>query len=89
MGGFVKAITNTFQTLVGGGPKAEAPPAPMIVQPAPLPAPKPTPVMPTIDDEAVRRARRRRLAETRSRSGRSSTIMTGGMEDVSSTDKLG
>ena len=44
---------------------------------APPPPPPPEPVtMPEADDEAVRKAKRRKLAEIQARSGRASTILT-------------
>jgi hypothetical protein len=42
----------------------------------PIPMPEPVPVMPTPDDEAVRKARGRSVAYQRSRQGRVSTIFT-------------
>lgn len=41
------------------------------------PAAAPLPVMPTVDSEAVRLARRRALLNMRNRGGRQSTILTG------------
>lgn len=35
-------------------------------------------VMPDADDEAIQKARRRQIAEIQARSGRASTILTGG-----------
>lgn len=44
---------------------------------APPPPPPPEPVtMPEADDEAVQKAKRRKLAEIQARSGRASTILT-------------
>ena len=44
---------------------------------APSPPPPPEPVtMPEADDEAVQKAKRRKLAEIQARSGRASTILT-------------
>lgn len=45
------------------GPKTPAPPPP-------------TPMMPTPDDDAVRAAKRKKLAADQSRQGRASTILT-------------
>ena len=41
-------------------------------------APKTQTAMPTADDEAIRRARQRQIAEVQSRSGRASTILSDG-----------
>lgn len=58
------------------GDKPEAPAAP--------PAPPPAAVMPLVDDEASRKAQKRRTAEMAVRGGRLSTILTEG-----GADKLG
>lgn len=49
-----------------------------------VPKPKPPPVMPTPDDEAVRRAKMLEIQKAQMRSGRQSTILGG-----SSTETLG
>lgn len=58
--------------ILGGGKKKKA---------EPVPEREPQ-VMPMADDEAVRRARRRSILEQRSRSGRSSTMLTGDSESL-------
>jgi hypothetical protein len=45
-------------------------------KPKKAPAFTPPPVMPTVDDEAVKRAQRRAVAEQQARSGRLSTVLT-------------
>ena len=47
--------------------------------PPPPKAPEPPPVMPTPDDEAVRRSKSRSVARQRARGGRVSTIFTSGL----------
>lgn len=69
MGGIVKAVGNVFSTILGGGaPKPPTPAAPT--------------VMPTPDDDAMKKAKRQSMAEQMSRGGRQSTILT-------DSDKLG
>lgn len=68
-------IGNAVGTILGGGEKA---PAPTVIQAPPPPAPevKEPPVMPTPDDEAIRKSQASSLARQRSRRGRQSTILT-------------
>ena len=51
----------------------------------PMPSPAPSPVMPTTDDEAVRRARKRAIAAQLQRSGRSSTILSAAYDSSGTT----
>jgi hypothetical protein len=62
--------------LIGGKSIMGAKPAPTVAPPA---------VMPTIDDEAVRRAKRNAIASAQQRGGRASTILSDGAKE----DKLG
>lgn len=80
MSGLFRAIGKLF-----GGGYDEPPPAPT---PAPTPAPKvePPPVMPQVNDEEVKRAKRRSLAAQQARRGRQSTILTSADE---AADTLG
>lgn len=66
----IEAITKPIGTILGGGP---APKAPVIEAPAPMPTP---------DDTAVNAARRRRLAAESQRSGRLSTLLSGGERET-------
>jgi hypothetical protein len=89
-------IGSMFSTLVSG-PKTPAtvappPPPPVIAAPVLAPekaAPVEMPDAPSRDNAVTRRAQRRRTAAIQSRGGRQSTILTGGMGDVGSTDRLG
>lgn len=63
-------------------PKAPPPPQPIKIDPVVVPEVKAPAPMPVTDDDAVKSARKKKLAETMARSGRSSTILTG-------TDTLG
>ncbi len=73
MGRAVQAVTDTVKTLISG-PKAimppEPPPAPAILEKEPVK------VMPTADDDAVKKAKRKKLAAVASRGGRQSTILS-------------
>lgn len=66
MGKALEAITKPIGTILGGGTKIQR-----------IEAPTP---MPTPDDDAVNAARRRRLAADQARSGRVSTLLSGGGE---------
>lgn len=62
-----------------GGGDAPPPPVTILQAPAALPAPPvptPTPRLPTVDSEAVQRAREEALARQQAMRGRSSTILT-------------
>jgi hypothetical protein len=78
MSGFFKAILGGIGTLLFGGDDE----APVVVPPAPVPTP---PVMPTPDDAAIQKSRRRALVAQRSRRGRVSTVLS----TPSETEKLG
>lgn len=67
MAKFFDPITNLFSSLFGGGDKPQAPPAPVLEPPTPMPMP---------DDEAVAAAKRRSIAAQMQRSGRQSTLLT-------------
>lgn len=71
-------VGGVVSSVLGGGGKGggEAPA---------IPAPKEPAVAPVPDDDAARRAERRRLAEIRARSGRASTILS----NIADGDKLG
>lgn len=73
-GGFIKSILGPVGSLLFGKEKAPKQPK--------LPALAPVTVMPTPDDDAVRRARRRNLISQLAQSGRESTVLT-------SSDTLG
>lgn len=68
-------IGNALGTILGGGEKAPAPQQ-VIVPPPPAPEPPKPAVMPTADDDAVRRAKQASIVKQRSRQGRQSTILT-------------
>ena len=77
--GAISGLTGTGLALAGGlGAKALAPKAPGIQKPA---------LMPTPNDDQVRAAKRRQIAEVQARSGRASTILS--QADVATDDKLG
>lgn len=71
MGGAAKAITKTVSSIFGGGSDVN------------VDVPD-TEEAPTEDTDAVKQARLRSISQSQSRSGRSSTILTG-----SSSNKLG
>lgn len=70
-------IGSALGTILGGREKAPAPPPQIVVAPPP-PAPEPAKpaVMPTVDDDAVRKAKAASVIKQRSRQGRQSTILT-------------
>lgn len=70
----VGGIGDVIGTIIGGGAKEEAPAAPP--PPAPAPVVEKQAVMPTADDDMVRKAKRVSLQQQSARRGRASTILT-------------
>lgn len=66
IGGVAKIALGTVGTVLGLGGKKKAA--------APTPGPQ---IMPLADDEAVKRARRRSVADQMQRGGRTSTMLSG------------
>lgn len=96
MSGAVKTVKKGVKSAVGAslapleaiggliGPDDDAAKAALAAQREALAAMQrePEPTMPTPDDEAVRRARRRSIARQLGARGRQSTILTGGAGDT-------
>lgn len=90
MSGIFDMATNFLDSILGG--KEDPPP----LAPGPVIEPpvfEPPPVMPTVDDEAVKRARKKSIAAQVGRRGRASTILTQNEDAVggalSGADRLG
>lgn len=84
MSGLFKAVGKIFGGLFGGDDDPAPAPSPdAIAHPTPPPPVEPPPVMPTANDEDVKKAKRRSLATQQARKGRQSTILT------SADDELG
>ena len=80
--GVTAAAYPVATAIIGGGAAGYAISEATKPKPAELPTILPPAVMPTLDDESVKKARKRSLLLQQQRSGRVSTIMSQGDEDT-------
>lgn len=78
MGGALKMVTRVAKTLIEGPEMPKTPDTPTLQA---VDKEDPKTVMPSPDDEAVKKAKRRAVATAAKRSGRSSTILSRTVEN--------